>query len=185
MEGPMLNEDDRFQVEMTARATERRNSSPMLFFLALVVLGLCALMWVWGWRARSGAIGQLRRTQREQITLQAKLDEIASKQASPETGAGEPINDMGTRLKHIAERKDIGVTLPVPKERASSLANGVVKTYEYSEVSAPSPAPIIKWISAATSEIDGLEIATLQIDPDERDSKFKVTVQFRRWERQQ
>jgi hypothetical protein len=184
MEGSMLNEDDRFQVEMTARATERRNSSATLVVLALVVLVICSLVWLWGWRDKSKAITLLRQKQREQVTLQAKLTEITRLQANPERGAGEPIDDMWVRIKKLADQAGIS-DLPAPKERSDRLGTGVVRTYEYDDVRNPSPEPIIEWLRLAVDTIDGLEISVLQIEPEDAQKRWNVTVHFRRLEREQ
>jgi hypothetical protein len=184
MDGPLLNEDDRYQVELTARATERRNSSALLVVLALLVLGVCSIVWLWSWRDKSVAISQLRHKHREQVTLQAKLTEISRLQQSPEMGAGEPINDMWVRIKRVADQARVS-DLPPPKERSDSISGGVVRTYEFKDVSEPTPDPIIEWIRLALDTIDGLEISTLQVDPNDRLKKWDVTVHFRRWERAQ
>lgn len=184
-----LGEDDRFALEMTARSSERRNRSTALLALALVVLAVCAIVWIVGWRSRTGAIAALRADQRQYVQVEAKLMRLEAlrSQATGGNVGGEPIADMGTRLKRIADRVGIGGAdqLPLMDERRTDEAGGVVKTYRYDGVTSKDLEPILRWIARAVDEISGLELYQIQIDPDDRQEQWDVNVLFRRWERAQ
>jgi hypothetical protein len=184
-----LGEDDRFAVEMTARATERRNRSTALIALALVVLLVCGIVWLVGWRSRVAALADLRADQGQYVQIEAKMMRLEALRAQARGGAigGEPITDMGTRLKRIADRAGIGdgEGFPAPDERRTQEAGGVVKTYRYTDVRNRTLEPILLWIARAVDEVPGLEVYQLTISPDERLERYEVNVVFRRWERAQ
>lgn len=184
---PSFGEDDRFQVEFTAQQTERRNSSARLVVLGLVVLVICSFIWIWGWRAKSSAVAALRARQNQQFRIESMLSRIESMRAQgvDTSGGGEPINDMGSRLKRIADRLGVGAELPIPSESSEDAAGGRLRFYRYDGISVPSIGPVLEWTARATDVeegIDGLELYSLTIDPDKNNEEWTVNVHFRRWE---
>lgn len=185
MTNPTFGEDDRFQVEFTARQAEQRNSSARLVVLGLLVLVICSFVWVWGWRAQSSAVAALKSRQRQQVNIEAMLSQIESLRAQGTTaGAGAPIIDMGSRLKRIADR--VGLTdLPIPTEASEDARTGRMRFYRYENMTMTSPGPVLDWMATATDKddgIDGLELYALIIDPRKEREEWTVSVHFRRWE---
>lgn len=186
---PSFSEDDRFQVEFTAAQTERRNNSSRLVVLGLVVLVICSFVWIWGWRAKSSAIADLKARQRQQTNIEVMLAqiEVMRDQGLDKSGGGEPIDNMGSQLKRIADRVGVG-ELPIPNESSDEAAGGILRSYQYEDMSIPSFGPFIEWISRAVDPddgIDGLELYAVTIDPDKNNEEWTVSVYFRRWERAQ
>ena len=183
---PSFGEDDRFQVEFTAQQTERRNSSARLLVLGIVVVVICSFIWIWGWRAKASAVASLKARQNQQYRVESMLRQIESlrSQGVDMSGGGQPINDMGTRLKRIADRAGI-TELPIPSETSEDAAGGRLRFYKYDQIDVPTLGPVLEWMARATDPeegIDGLELYSLTIDPDKNNEEWTVSVHFRRWE---
>ncbi|MCW5754854.1 MAG: hypothetical protein KIT24_09140 [Phycisphaeraceae bacterium] len=181
---PALTHDQRQDLAEAAVFAERRNRPRHLVMLGLLLLVVSGLALIWGLSSYRGARTEADRERNNVFRLKqlaAMHDALTRTKADPVAGPPyAPVPNLQTRLEGLAT----GVGLPRPplpqerRDRAQAGAQSLRLTYR---IRHDEPGPLFNWLAKAMSEIEGLELYSLRVQPEASTWSFEVT--FSRWER--
>jgi hypothetical protein len=185
-----LSDDARFELSLAATAHERRNRPRGILIASIGALVLMTIFAGYGVKARGEARAELRRTLTDQVMVERLADEwtaLDQRERDPVSGRlNRPIPNLLTRMEELAVQA--GIEKPrqprvTPPEQRGAIR---VTQYQYGDntnpITHPSLSALLEWLRLAQGEELGMEVIGLNLRPDA--NNWKMTVTFRRWERE-
>ncbi len=181
-------EEIRETLRAAAVANERRNRPAYLVAVAVILLAACLASLAWSAVARSAAAGEFGREKGAAVTLAEAVGRLKSLQAAAQTEGDQgaaPNDQILTMLQSAAERAGLENSkslFPRGPTTPESRAGGVQKVkFDFDQVQHVSLEPLLLWLRYATESVQGLEVYSVMIRPNENGWTMKVT--FQRWQR--
>ncbi len=180
-----LTRDDRDELATAALVAERRNRPRGLVILCGIVAAITVVVLLWStvsvFRARSAQsdqLGYLTQTQSLVATLQSLR---SSGQNNGLEDPFEPLPNLLTTIEDLA----VGAGLVKPNlPTRTREGRGSIREVrrKYRQFRENDIAKVLTWIDSVVSDIPGVFIHQLKIDPVE--NTWIIDVTFSRWERQ-
>jgi hypothetical protein len=181
-----LGDEARFELSLAAAGRERANRPRALVALALLVLVLAMLGAVWGLASRRSTIRALRVAQDEQVRVDQLLkewDRLEKQQPSGAGPLGGKIDGLYTKMEDLARRAGVKNKPDLPRQTETRRGDIKIIEYHYQNLKDASIKALLEWARLASTEIPGMEVYNLKLNPDPTNWTMNVT--FRRWERAQ
>lgn len=179
-----LTRDDRDELATAALVAERRNRPRGIVILCGIVAAIAVVVLLWStvsvFRTRSAQskqLGYLKQTQ----SLVATLEGLRSSGQNNGRPDVEPLLNLLTTIEGLA----VGAGLKKPNIPNRSLeGRGAIQEVRlrYDQIRENDIAKVMTWIDSVVSDIPGVFVHQLKIDPD--GNTWKIDVTFSRWERQ-
>lgn len=180
-----LTRDDRDELATAALVAERRNRPRGVVILCGVVAAIAVVVLLWStvsvFRTRSAQSKQLGYLEQTQ-SLVATLHGLRS--SGQNNGLEDPFKPL-PKLQTTIEGLAVGAGLKKPNLPNRSLeGRGAIQEVrlKYDQIRENDIAKVLTWIDSVVSDIPGVFVHQLRIDPQA--NTWNVNVTFSRWERQ-
>ena len=180
-----LNADDRYDLAVSADAASRRNRpSHLVAFAGVIFVIACAVLGFTSCEAsRANDDLSARASQLRSIASMLAEVEALEQAADPEEEAVlEPYPGFRSKMEEIARGVGLKDELEFPKQnRPATGIPGIAQvTFDYT-IEQDTLEPLLKFAEAATEQIPGTRIASIEVRP--RPNNWQMKVRFERWER--
>lgn len=176
--------DTRFDLAVAAAAHERRARPRYLLLLALAALVVASIAALMSLASLAGARERVQNQRAQAGLVRDLVDELRrlearSRGVNPQAELHARNPNIVSSLETAATRA--GLTTPPrrPTTRSEDSGNITDHYYRYTGVR-DHPEALMRWLEVALTEIPGLELWSITLEPAAAD--WKLDVEFRRWE---
>ncbi len=170
-----LTDDDRFDLQFAAAASERRNQPRALVFGAGVLLAgsLLAVMLGRGALARAqSAIDQIRADETEMSALLAEVEHVDS---GGQTLVHEPMTRTKPLIKEATERAGVtGVDEPTSVPGRTLDGGVIVRQFRYERLRSHSVGVLLESVRASLEAVAGLNVESIRLKPGDKEWEMRV-----------
>ncbi len=179
-----LSDDDRYELASIAQNQQRLNYPQHLILIGIMLVVVSIVALVVGWQSRSGAQKNNIKQANDLVAIESTISQIIAleqaQESNPDQDLLQPIPDMFSRLERYATQAQLESKLVLPKGNSQSRSrpiagNATQKIYPYT-IKDPSLEHLLDWIEISTSQIPGLEVRDIEIEPAKNDWTMKVTL---------
>lgn len=174
-----LTDDDRFDLQYAASATERRNQPRALVLGAAALLAVSLLGVLFGRGALSSAQANIAREQARESEITRLIAQLESSDEQSHTQIYE--HDDRAKLTIHTATKNAGLTNAnkEPRSRVDPMGDGVQRIsyiYDSSDsLKAPSIATLLGAVRASLDSVPGLEVMSIKLTPSEKEWSMSIT----------
>jgi hypothetical protein len=163
---PALTEDDRFDLQYAASATERRNQPRALVFIAGVVLTASLLAVVLGKGALGKVEASIRRESNREAEIARLITLLESTDETAQTLVYKPDPRAKLKIKEATQNAGIANVSSEPTSSTRSLPDGVEHVdYAYRGLSSHSIKSLLGAVQASLNAVEGLEVMEIKLTP--------------------
>lgn len=180
-----LTPDDRYELATRAQSQQRLNSPRHLILLGMLLLVIAFIVLGIAWQTRAAAIKRNELAASKLAQVEALIEEIQTlevmQQNSSTKDMFEPLPDILSTLQSLGQRAQLENDIGIPRNPGSRPeGNAILKTYPYN-INDPALENLIEFAKLAQSEIPGLQLSELELQP--RNQYWSMSVVFTRYER--
>lgn len=173
---PALTDDDRFDLQFAASATERRNQPRALVLIAGVVLTTTLLAVVLGNGALSKAESSIRRESAREAELKRLITQLESDDESTQTLVYPPDPRAKLKIKEATQNAGIANVTSEPTSTPRPLPDGIEHIdYAYRGLASHSIESLFLAVKASLGAVEGLHVKEIKLTPSDKGWTMDIT----------